>query len=269
MVSGMNEWNAGQVISSTGGVLESGADNLVVAGVSIDTRTLRKGELFFAIRGPNNDGHHYLAIAMERGAAGAVVDEKYTADAGFPGDKILIRVRDTHQALKDFAAQARRRWPGSLVAVTGSMGKTTSKEFATQVLQTQFRVYRSPGNFNNLFGLPLALFGLAPEDQIGIFEMGMSAPGEIAEMCRIARPDIGIITNVAPVHLEFFPSLEAIAQAKGELAAGIQPGGLLIFNSDDPLVCRIAGSFHGRTLSFWVQGWCRCQGFRHRDSRDG
>jgi UDP-N-acetylmuramoyl-tripeptide--D-alanyl-D-alanine ligase len=250
MGSGMSPWNAGQVASSTGGVLLAGAANLVFSGVSIDTRSLREGDLFFAIRGPNNDGHLYVMTALNNGAAGAVVDSNFAPSADFPAGKILIQVQDTHQALKDFAAETRRQWHGSLVAVTGSMGKTTSKEFAAQMLQIQFGVYRSPGNFNNLFGLPLALFGLTREVQIGIFEMGMSAPGEIAEMCRIARPDIGVITNVAPVHLEFFASLEAIAEAKGELAAGISPEGMLIFNNDDPLIRKIAGAYPGQTISF-------------------
>jgi UDP-N-acetylmuramoyl-tripeptide--D-alanyl-D-alanine ligase len=119
-----------------------------------------------------------------------------------------------------------------------------------QVLQTEFSVYRSPGNYNNLFGLPLAIFGLSPEDHIGLFEMGMSAPGEIAEMCRIALPDAGVITNVAPVHLEYFDSLEAIARAKGELADGLAAGGTLVYNADDPLVCAIADRFAGDKVSF-------------------
>jgi len=130
------------------------------------------------------------------------------------------------------------------------MGKTTTKEFAAHVLQSEFSVYRSPGNFNNLFGLPLALCELSGYDHIGIFEMGMSAPGEIAEMCRIAHPSVGVITNVAPVHLEFFASIEEIAGAKAELAGGLGPSGTLIYNADDPLVAQIGAGFPGRRLSF-------------------
>jgi UDP-N-acetylmuramoyl-tripeptide--D-alanyl-D-alanine ligase len=137
-----------------------------------------------------------------------------------------------------------------MAAITGSMGKTTTKEFAAHIMQTSFRVYKSPGNYNNLYGLPLALLGLSQEDQIGIFEMGMSAPGEIAEMCRIAAPDIGIITNVAPVHLEFFDSIEEIAEAKGEMARGLPPQGTLIYNTDDSRVNAIAAQYSGRKVSF-------------------
>ena len=188
-----------------------------------------------------------------RAPAGAVVDRQYQVPEAFPANKILLRVENTHEALKDLAADVRRQWRGSLVGITGSMGKTTTKEFMAQVLQTEFSVYRSPGNYNNLFGLPLAIFGLSPEDHIGIFEMGMSAPGEIAEMCRIAMPDVGVITNVAPVHLEFFESLKAIARAKGELAEGLGAGGTLIYNADDPLVCEIADGFDGDKISFGMR----------------
>ncbi len=242
--------NMGEAELSTRGVLVYGSRDMAVLAVSIDTRTLNPGDLFFAIRGIKNDGHQYIAEALNKGALGAVVDQQYTIPGSFPEGRILLKVADTHQALKDLAAQRRRRWSGSLVAITGSMGKTTTKEFAACVLQTQYSVYRSPGNYNNLFGLPLALFGLSAEDHIGIFEMGMSAPGEIAEMCRIASPDIGVITNVAPVHLEFFASVEEIAHAKEELAQNLSSGGTLIFNADDPLVQDIADRFTGHRICF-------------------
>jgi UDP-N-acetylmuramoyl-tripeptide--D-alanyl-D-alanine ligase len=245
----MANMSSAQVESSTGGLLLSGSRSVMISGISIDSRTVRNGELFFAIRGPNHDGHGFLSAALAKGAAGAVVDTRYEAPHDFPADKVLIRVDNTHQALKDVAMDVRRLWRGTLIGITGSMGKTTTKEFAAQVLQTEYSVYRSPGNYNNLFGLPLALFGLSPDDHLGIFEMGMSAPGEIAEMCRIARPSIGVITNVAPVHIEHFASLEEIAKAKGELAEGLQPGGVLVYNTDDPLVREIARRFPGRKIS--------------------
>lgn len=246
----MAHMTAAQVESATGGVLVSGFRSASFSGISIDTRTLRPSDLFFAIRGARNDGHDHIATALQKGAAGVVVDLQYQAPDGFPANKILLRVENTHEALKDLAAEVRRQWRGSLVGITGSMGKTTTKEFMAQVLQTEFSVYRSPGNYNNLFGLPLAIFGLSPEDHIGIFEMGMSTPGEIAEMCRIALPDMGVITNVAPVHLEFFDSVEAIARAKGELAEGLAAGGTLVHNADDPLVRAIANRFSGDKISF-------------------
>jgi len=241
---------AGQAESSTGGILLSGLRSTGISGISIDTRTLLPGDLFFAIRGPRNDGHDHLAAALSKGACGAVVDTGYDPGSSFPRDRILLQVENTHRALKDLAGDVRRLWRGSLIAVTGSMGKTTTKEFAAQVLQTEFSVYRSPGNWNNLFGLPLAIFGLGADDHIGVFELGMSATGEIAEMCRIARPDIGIITNVAPVHLEFFGSIEEIARAKGELVAGLPADGTLIYNGDDPLTRRMGAAFPGKRMTF-------------------
>jgi UDP-N-acetylmuramoyl-tripeptide--D-alanyl-D-alanine ligase len=246
----MAHMNVAQLEDATGGILVSGSRAVPLGGISIDTRTLRTSDLFFAIRGNRNDGHHHVFEALQKGASGAVVDYGYEIPEGFPAHKILLKVEDTHEALKDLAAHVRRHWRGSLVGITGGMGETTTKEFMGQVLQTEFSVYRSPGNYNNLFGLPLAIFGLSPEDHIGLFEMGMSAPGEIAEMCRIALPDAGVITNVAPVHLEFFDTLEGIARAKGELADGLAAGGTLIYNSDDPLVRAIADRFDGDKVSF-------------------
>jgi UDP-N-acetylmuramoyl-tripeptide--D-alanyl-D-alanine ligase len=246
----MAHMTAAQLETATGGKLISGSRAASLSGISIDSRTLQPGDLFFAIRGERHDGHDHIAGALQKGAGGIVVDLRYEPLESFPEDKLLLRVQDTHEALKNLAADVRRRWRGSLVAITGSMGKTTTKEFMAQVLQTEFSVYRSPANYNNLFGLPLALFGLSPEDHIGIFEMGMSSPGEIEEMCRIARPDAGVITNVAPVHLQFFDSVEAIAQAKAELAEGLSSGGTLIYNADDPLVRKIAGVYHGDKISF-------------------
>ena len=249
----MSSMSAAQVASCTGGVLVSGSGTVAVSGVSIDSRTLKQGDLFFAIRGPRNDGHKYVADVLARGAAGAVVTADYGVPPDFPADRVLLHVADTHQALKALSAYLRALWQGSLVAITGSMGKTTTKEFSAHVLQTSFTVYRSPGNYNNLFGLPLALCGLSSDDQIGIFEMGMSAPGEIAEMCRLARPAVGVITNVAPVHLEFFSGIEEIARAKAELAAGLGSDGTLICNLDDPLVASIASSFGGRKIGFGLK----------------
>ncbi|NWG13049.1 MAG: UDP-N-acetylmuramoyl-tripeptide--D-alanyl-D-alanine ligase [Acidobacteria bacterium] len=236
--------------SSTGGVLTSGSRSAVFSGVSIDSRTLKSGDLFFAIRGPRRDGHDFIPEVLRKGAAGVVAASDYEPDFEYPKDRALIRVSDTHQALKDLAAGTRRRWQGRLVGITGSMGKTTVKEFAAHLLEVRYAVYRSPGNYNNLFGLPLALCGLLPEHEIGILEMGMSAPGEIAEMCALAQPGVGVITNVAPVHLEFFPDIEAIARAKGELALALGTKGTLVYCSDDPLVANIGARSVGNKIPF-------------------
>jgi UDP-N-acetylmuramoyl-tripeptide--D-alanyl-D-alanine ligase len=248
-VSILSQFNSADVAACTGGVL-AGNGNMSFSGVSIDTRTLHAGNLFFAIRGPRHDGHSFISNALSNGASGIVVESDYFHPEDFPADKSFIRVADTHQALKDLACAVRQRWPGTPVGITGSMGKTTVKEFVTQMLQGDCSVYRSPGNYNNLYGLPLAVCALSGDDSVGIFEMGMSAPGEIAQMCRIAAPTIGIITNIAPVHLEFFNSLEEIARAKGELAETLPSDGTLIYNGDDPLVRSIAARFGGGKISF-------------------
>jgi UDP-N-acetylmuramoyl-tripeptide--D-alanyl-D-alanine ligase len=238
--------------TGTGGNLVHRDGDVSFSGVSIDTRSLQPGNLFFAIRGAKQDGHRFIPDALKKGALGGVVEKGYAYPGEIPKGRVLLEVADTHQALKDLANLVRRRWPGTLVAITGSMGKTTTKEFVASLMQCSFKVYRSPGNYNNLYGLPLAIFGLSQEDDFGIFEMGMSAPGEIAAMCRAAEPDVGIITNVAPVHLAFFNSLEDIARAKGELAQALPPEGTLIYNSDDPLVRAIADEYLGHKFSFGI-----------------
>jgi UDP-N-acetylmuramoyl-tripeptide--D-alanyl-D-alanine ligase len=246
----MANMTAGQVEASTGGILLLGDRDTVISGVSIDSRTLHHGDLFFAIRGAVHDGHKYIPSAISKGALGAVVDAAYEVPERYPADRILLRVNDTHQAFKDLAAEVRRQWTGNLVAISGSMGKTTTKDFAAILLQAKYNVYRSPGNYNNLFGLPLAIFKLSPDDHIGIFEMGMSAPGEIAEMCRIAEPSIGIITNIAPVHLESMGTMAEIAKAKGEMVEALPARGTLIFNADNEWTCGLAAHFRGEKIAF-------------------
>jgi len=246
----VSQLKAIEIADCTGGQVAEGSGNLSFAGVSIDTRTLHSGELFFSIRGPRHDGHQFIPGALSGSARGVVAASDYTYPEAFPPQKVLIKVNDTHQALKDLATAVRNRWAGKAIGLTGSMGKTTTKEFAAQMLASACTVYRSPGNYNNLYGLPLAIFGLRSDDSVGIFEMGMSEPGEIAEMCRIAAPTIGIITNVAPVHLEFFNSLESIADAKAELVEALPADGTLIYNRDIPLVRNIAARFGGRKISY-------------------
>jgi UDP-N-acetylmuramoyl-tripeptide--D-alanyl-D-alanine ligase len=249
----MTQMTAARVATSVGGSLIAGSRQAAISGVSIDSRTIRAGELFFAIRGPHADGHEFVMSSLSKGACGAVVDLSFAPPVDYPSDAFLIRVEDTHKALRELASEFRRQWRGSLVAVTGSVGKTTTKEFIADVLQSEYGVYRSPGNYNNLFGLPLSVFGLRSDHHIGVFEMGMSSHGEIKEMCRIARPDVGVITAVAAVHLEFFQNLEEIARAKAELAEALGSQGTLVYNTDDPLVRSIASRFLGPRISFGLE----------------
>ena len=241
---------AGEIGFAINGDVVRGTRDVAFSGVSIDSRTIEPGEIFFAIRGQRMDGHQFIASAVARGALGTVTAVDYLPSDELPENFVVIRVKDTHEALKALARAVRISWNGKLTAVTGSVGKTTVREFAYQLISARFRAYQTPGNYNNLFGLPLALLGLGSEHEIGIFEMGMSAAGEIAEMCRIALPNTGILTNVAPAHLEFFESLEQIAEAKGELVEGLTPDGTLIYNADDQLVRKLAERFGGKKISF-------------------
>ncbi|MGH9351879.1 MAG: UDP-N-acetylmuramoyl-tripeptide--D-alanyl-D-alanine ligase [Terriglobia bacterium] len=218
-------------------------------GYSIDSRSVQRGDLFFAIRGPRFDGHEFVAQALERGAVAAVVREGFEP-ANPEISSALIRVNDPAQALQHLARAARHRWAGRLVGITGSTGKTTTKEMLAAVLESRFRVLKSEGNLNNHLGVPLTLLRLAPETEVAVVEMGMSAPGEIASLASIAAPQTGIVTNVAPVHLEFFDSIDSIARAKRELIAHLQPPEVAVLNHDDDRVRGFREGFRGRVVTF-------------------
>jgi UDP-N-acetylmuramoyl-tripeptide--D-alanyl-D-alanine ligase len=255
-----------QAASWMGGALEAGAGDLSFEKVSIDSRTLEAGQLFFAIIGPNHDGHRFIEQAFERGAIGVVAsketalspsaarakrepDERGARRALMNAPEPLIRVSDTTRALQDLAAMVRQESGMKVVAITGSMGKTTTKEATALALGGRFRVLKSEKNLNNEYGLPLSILRHHDEN-VGVFELGMSAPGELARLTEIAKPDVGVLTNVAEVHREFFPSLEAIARAKGELFDGLPDEAVSVVNADDPLVLSEARRFAGRQIRF-------------------
>jgi UDP-N-acetylmuramoyl-tripeptide--D-alanyl-D-alanine ligase len=234
--------------------LSSGGDfdpNAVVLGYSIDSRTVQPGELFFAVKGERLDGHDFVAQAFERGAAAAVVlrDQIHRYPAAAP----LIPVDDTLAALQTLAACVRRKWGKPVVGITGSAGKTTTKEAIAHILATRYSVLKSEGNFNNHFGLPLMLLKLQPEHEMAVIEMGMSHAGEITALAKIAQPDFGVVTNVAPVHLEFFDSIAGIARAKYELIASLPHSGTAVLNSDDEYVSQFGRDFKGRTILFGLK----------------
>ena len=220
----------------------------VVAGYSIDSRTIQPGELFFAVRGERFDGHDFVAAALEKGAAAAVVAASQVNR--FSQRRELLVVGDTLSALQTLGAAVRRIWGKTLIGVTGSVGKTTTKEAIAQVLSAKFRVLKSEGNLNNHFGLPLQLLCLEREHDIAVIEMGMSHAGEIAALAKIAQPEIGVVTLVAPVHMEFFASLGDVARAKYELVAALPPGGVAILNADDAYVSQFGRDFHGKVITF-------------------
>ncbi len=225
----------------------------MATGYSIDSRTIKPGQLFFAIKGPKFDGHDFVRAAMASGASGAVVCDDFLRWASGDLQPDLIAVRDTAEALENLACSVRRRWGGRLVGVTGSAGKTTTKEMTASLLSTRFSVLKSPGNLNNLFGLPQALLALEPVHDLAVVELAMSAPGEIARLARISEPDVGVVTNVAPVHLAFFDSVEGIAAAKRELIQNLsreRGDPTAVLNEDDSRVRKFREGFGGRVATF-------------------
>jgi UDP-N-acetylmuramoyl-tripeptide--D-alanyl-D-alanine ligase len=222
--------------------------NAVAAGYSIDSRTIQPGELFFAVRGERLDGHDYVEHALANSAIAVVVARDQLAR--FSDKSQLLVVDDTLLALQQLAAAVRKLWGRPLIGVTGSAGKTTTKEIIASVLATKYRVLKSQGNLNNHFGLPLQLLKLEPEHDVAVIEMGMSHPGEIAALARLAQPNCGVVTVVAPVHLEFFDSIAEIARAKYELIESLPRGGIAVLNSDDEYVSQFGRDFHGKVVTF-------------------
>lgn len=237
-----------EILQATGGIQVGGRGNPIFASYSIDSRTLARNDLFVAIVGPNHDGHAFIPEAVRKGSGGLIVSREVSAE--LRGEVPTVRVGDTHTALKDLATHVRERSPLRVIGVTGSAGKTTTKEMAHLVLSGQFTSYASPGNLNNLYGLPLALLRMPEGTDTAVLEMGMSSSGELRRIARIARPDVGCLTNILAVHLKFFDSLEGIAAAKAELFEELSPESLAIWNLDDPKVAAIGRRFPGRSITF-------------------
>jgi UDP-N-acetylmuramoyl-tripeptide--D-alanyl-D-alanine ligase len=223
-----------------------------VWGYSIDSRTVQNGELFFAIRGIRHDGHEFIGEALERGAAAAIVEATSPKLAGLSSGR-LIRVQDTTRALQDLALAVRRKWSGRIVGITGSAGKTTTKEMIAAILAQQCNVLKSSGNLNNHYGVPLTLLKLEPWHDVGVIEMAMSGPGEIALLASIAEPQIGVVTNVAPAHLQFFDSVDGVARAKRELIEHLHSPAVAVLNRDDERVRHFSDGFKGRVLTFGLE----------------
>ena len=215
----------------------------VVQGYSIDSRTIGSGELFFAAKGDRFDGHDFVSGAFEKGAAAAVVRKDQWHR--YSWSKRTLQVDDTLVALQTLATAVRKLWGKPVVGITGSMGKTTTKEAVAHVLASRWRVLKSEGNFNNHFGLPLMLLKLEPEHDVAVIEIGMSHTGEIRALAKIAQPEIGVVTNVAPVHLEFFDSIAGIARAKYELIESLPANGTAVLNADDEYVSQFGRDFKG------------------------
>jgi UDP-N-acetylmuramoyl-tripeptide--D-alanyl-D-alanine ligase len=242
-------WTAREIADATGARMSGFA---TATGASIDTRTLEPGDLFFAIEGEARDGHDFVKAAFEKGAAAAVVGEERETDfAGLGG---LVVVPDVLEAMRRLGRAARGRTAARIVAVTGSVGKTGTKEAMRAALSCQGRTHASVASYNNHWGVPLTLARLPAETAFGIFEIGMNHAGEILPLTGMVRPHVAVITTVEPVHIEFFRSIWAIADAKGEIFSGLEPGGAAVINRDNPYFERMLAHAHaspaGRVITF-------------------
>lgn len=239
------------IIGVLQGTASTVADGVVPAGYSIDSRTIQARECFIAIRGPRFDGHEFIPEAVRKGAC-LVIAQKGCFEPSPLGVPCIL-VDDTLSALQRLANHVRRQWGRPVVAITGSTGKTTTKEIASFLLSGNYRVFKSVGNFNNDYGLPLSLLKLTEWDKMAVLELGMSAAGEIARLARIAEPNVAVVTNVKPVHLEFFDSIEGIARAKRELIDSLPADGVAILNNDDTRVRKFARHFSGKIITYGVR----------------
>jgi UDP-N-acetylmuramoyl-tripeptide--D-alanyl-D-alanine ligase len=243
-------WTREEIAAATRGWITD--DLRPVTGISIDTRTLAPGDLFFAIKGDARDGHDFVKDALARGAAAAVVAQDRAAD--YVDHGTLVVVPDVLAAMRDLATVARRRTNAQIVAITGSVGKTGTKEAMRLVLSRQGATHASVASYNNHWGVPLTLARMPQDSAFGVFEIGMNHAGEIEPLTRLVRPHVAVITTVEPVHIEYFRSIWGIADAKGEIFAGLEPGGAAIVNRDSPYYERMrahaAASPAGCVLSF-------------------
>jgi UDP-N-acetylmuramoyl-tripeptide--D-alanyl-D-alanine ligase len=234
-------WTDAEVVAATGGIA-SGPSNWCATGVSIDSRTIQAGDLFVAIAGPHHDGHRFVADALQRGAVAALVGRDFPALAS---DTSLVRVDDPLAALRSLGVAARARMHGTVVAVTGSVGKTGTKEALRSALARQKPTHASRASFNNHWGVPLSLARMPRESGYAVFEIGMNHAGEIGPLSRLVRPHVAVITTVEPVHLEFFDSVTGIADAKAEIFEGLEPNGTAILNRDNPYFERLESAARG------------------------
>ena len=226
-------WRADEAADATDGKLlpSDAVADWQASGVSIDTRTLNDGDLYTALKGPNHDGHDHVADAFAKGAAAAMVERDVK---GLSRSANLLRVENTEYGLRALAAAARARSDAKICAITGSVGKTGTKELLAAALGNHGRVTATAGNLNNHYGLPLSLARMPADTDFGIFEMGMNHAGEIAPLSVLARPHVAMITNVEAVHIEYFKNIEGIADAKAEIFTGLLPDGVAVLNRDNP-----------------------------------
>jgi UDP-N-acetylmuramoyl-tripeptide--D-alanyl-D-alanine ligase len=242
----MNPLTLSQIAQFAGASLSAGDGSVAINRISTDSRTIKRGELFVALRGENFEGHDFVEACAKAGATGALVEENWAGTV--PTDFAILRASDTLQAYQTLAASYRRSLPLRVLAITGSNGKTSTKDFAASVLSRKFRVTKTEGNFNNHVGLPRTILEATSADEVAVWEIGMNHPGEIAALSKIAAPDAAIITNIGVAHIEFMGSREAIAIEKGALAEAVPSEGTVILNADDPFSNGIASRTRAKVV---------------------
>src|SRR5881275_1252314 len=242
----MNPLRLSQVAQFAGASLESGDGTVVINKISTDSRTIKPGELFVALHGENFDAHDFLEHVAKADAAGAIVSQNPPPD--LPENFAILRAADTLVAYQNLAANYRKTLPSKVLGITGSNGKTSTKDFAASILGRAFRVTKTEGNFNNHVGLPRTMLEANRDDEFAVWELGMNHPGEISALARIASADAAIITNIGIAHIEFMESREAIAREKGALAEAIDPSGFVVLNADDQFSASIAQCTRARVI---------------------
>jgi UDP-N-acetylmuramoyl-tripeptide--D-alanyl-D-alanine ligase len=262
----MNPLTLSQIAQFAGASLSSADETTVINKVSTDSRTVKPGELFVALRGENFEGHDFVEAAAKAGATAALVDFNWPGSV--PNDFALLRAADTLQAYQTLAANYRRSLALKVLAITGSNGKTSTKDFAASVLARKFRVTKTEGNFNNHVGLPRTILEAISDNEVAVWEIGMNHPGEIARLAKIAAPDAAIITNIGVAHIEFMGSREAIAKEKGALAEAVGPKGTVILNADDRFSEEIAARTGARIVLAGTTGGS-VQAIEIRQSAEG
>jgi len=244
------KFRVSEIIDACRGKLLQGSPDQPVSGFAIDSREVKTGDLFIPFAGEKTDGHLFIKQACERGAAGAFHHLDRSPDPALPDDFPLIGVEDSLSALQQLAAVYRRRFELPVVGITGSSGKTTTKDFTAGVLSAKYKTLKTTGNLNNEIGLPLTILNLEKDHQVAVLEMGMSAGGEIRTLCEIGDPSIGVLTNIGEAHIELLGSIEAIAEAKGELLDYLGSGGVAALNGDDPRLLSLGKRFPGKAYYY-------------------
>ncbi len=253
----MFELKAKEILEAVKGSLITGDENLSVKGVSTDSRTIKQGEIFFALIGPNFDGNRFVEDVFKKGAGGAVVARCKMQDARLETCNLkigtIISVDDTLIALGDLARYWRIKHPLPLIAVSGSCGKTTTKEMIASILNTSYCAVKTEGNLNNLIGMPLTLFGINNKHNAAVVELGISEKGEMARLASICKPNVAVLTNIGEAHLKTFKNIEGVACAKAELFSGLKSDGIAVINIDDQWIAKTSESVKQKKITFSIK----------------